>query len=150
MKYNEVLNLIDKIEKSKFTTFKLKYENVELELGKNNVATKEQVVSKGYEYIDDEETDSLDLFDDVQENDDLTGLHEIVSPIVGVYYSKPAPDKEPFVEVGDVVQKGDVLCIIEAMKVLNEIKADRDGKIAKIIIENENIVEFGQPIMYIL
>lgn len=71
---------------------------------------------------------------------------EIVSPIVGVVYLRPAPDKADFKAVGDTIKKGDVLCIVEAMKVMNEITADLDGVITEILVKNEQVVEFGQPL----
>ena len=88
------------------------------------------------------------------ENEDLSGSDIVegnimTSPIVGTFYRKPAPDKEPFVKVGDVVNKGDVLCIIEAMKMMNEVKADSSGTIKQVLIENAEPVEFGQPLFVI-
>ena len=73
----------------------------------------------------------------------------ITSPIVGTFYRKPSPDKDPFIKVGDVIEKGQVLCIIEAMKILNEIESDKEGTIKKILIENGQPVEFGQPLFEI-
>ena len=74
----------------------------------------------------------------------FNSLIEVTSPIVGVYYAAPAPGAEPFVSIGDTVKKGDVLCIIEAMKLINEITAEQDGKIVDICLKNEEVVEFGQ------
>ena len=71
------------------------------------------------------------------------------SPIVGTFYSAPSPDKPPFVEVGKKVKKGDVLFIIESMKLMNEIQSEFDGEVAEILCENGQAVEFGQPIMVI-
>ncbi len=75
--------------------------------------------------------------------------NQITSPIVGTFYRKPSPDKDPFIKVGDVVQEGDVLCIIEAMKMMNEVKADSSGTIKQVLIENAEPVEFGQPLFVI-
>jgi len=75
--------------------------------------------------------------------------NQITSPIVGTFYRKPSPDKDPFIKVGDVVQEGDVLCIIEAMKMMNEIKSDFDGKIISINIGDGEPVEFGQELISI-
>lgn len=72
-----------------------------------------------------------------------------VSPMVGTYYSQPSPDKAPFVKVGDKVKKGQTLCIIEAMKLMNEIESEHDGEIVKILINNEDMVEYGQPLFLI-
>jgi len=73
----------------------------------------------------------------------------ITSPIVGTFYRKPSPDKDPFIRVGETVEKGDVLCIIEAMKMMNEIKSDFSGKVVSIDLEDGEPVEFGQSIITI-
>lgn len=73
----------------------------------------------------------------------------VTSPIVGTFYRKPAPDKDPFIKVGDSVEAGDVLCIIEAMKMMNEIKSDYSGVIQSIEVEDGQPVEFGQSIVII-
>mgnify|MGYP000456652670 FL=1 len=73
----------------------------------------------------------------------------ITSPIVGTFYRKPSPDKDPFIKVGDSVEQGDVLCIIEAMKMMNEIKSDHSGKIVSIDVEDGQPVEYGQHIITI-
>lgn len=76
-------------------------------------------------------------------------LHEIKSPIVGTFYRSPGPDAEAFVKVGDTVTAGKVLCIVEAMKLMNEIEADVSGKIVKILVENGKPVEYNQPLFLI-
>lgn len=74
---------------------------------------------------------------------------KVESPIVGTFYRKPAPDAEPFVKEGDVVKKGDTLCIIEAMKVMNEIDSPVSGKIEKILVSEGGVVEFGEILFLI-
>ena len=76
-------------------------------------------------------------------------LHEFTAPIVGTYYITPKPDAEPFVQVGDRVFKSNVLCIIEAMKIFNQIECDVDGEIVAILVENGQPVEYGQPLFQI-
>ena len=73
----------------------------------------------------------------------------ISSPMVGSFYRAASPDSSPFIEVGSTVKKGDVLCIIEAMKLLNEIESEHDGIIKKILLENGQPVEFGEPLFII-
>lgn len=75
--------------------------------------------------------------------------HIVKAPMVGTFYSASSPGAEPFVHVGDVVKKGDTLCIIEAMKLLNEIEADSDGTIKAVLVENGEPVEFGEPLFVI-
>ncbi len=73
----------------------------------------------------------------------------ITSPMVGTFYRSASPDSAPFIDIGSTVKKGETLCIIEAMKILNEIESDKEGTITKILIENGQPVEFGQPLFEI-
>jgi len=73
----------------------------------------------------------------------------VVSPMVGTFYRSPAPDADPFVEVGDVIEVGQTVCIIEAMKLMNEIEAETKGRVAQILVENAQPVEFGQKLFLI-
>jgi len=73
----------------------------------------------------------------------------ITSPMVGTFYRSASPDSAPFIDIGSTVKKGETLCIIEAMKILNEIESDKEGTISKILIENGQPVEFGQPLFVI-
>jgi oxaloacetate decarboxylase (Na+ extruding) subunit alpha len=77
------------------------------------------------------------------------GIDFICSPIVGTYYRAPAPDADPYIKVGQVIEAGQVVCIVEAMKVMNEIKADFSGTIVEILVENGDPVEFGQKMFKI-
>ncbi len=75
--------------------------------------------------------------------------HEITSPIVGTFYRSPSPDAEPYVQVGQAISAGTTLCIVEAMKLMNEIESDVAGTIIKICVENGQPVEYGQPLFII-
>ena len=77
------------------------------------------------------------------------GGHIVKSPMVGVFYCAPGPDKEPYVSVGDQVHAGDTLCIIEAMKIMNEITSEHDGAVTEIFAGDKEVVEFGQPLFRI-
>lgn len=76
-------------------------------------------------------------------------LVTITSPIVGIFYRAPSPEAPPFVEEGSTVKKGQVLCIVEAMKLMNEIESDTDGVVEKILVENGQPVEYGEPLFLI-
>lgn len=78
-----------------------------------------------------------------------SSAHEIKSPMVGTFYRRPAPDAKPFVDVGSVVKKGDVLCIVEAMKLMNEIEADMSGKIVEVRLDDGQMVEYGEVLFRI-
>jgi acetyl-CoA carboxylase biotin carboxyl carrier protein len=75
--------------------------------------------------------------------------HIVKSPMVGTYYRASAPDAKPFVEVGDTIKEGETICIVEAMKILNEIEADKSGTVTQIMCENGQAVEYGQPLFVI-
>ncbi len=81
--------------------------------------------------------------------DPLTGAHIVKSPIVGTFYAAPSPDAEPYTRVGDRVQAGKVLCIVEAMKLMNEIESDASGEIVKVFVTSGQPVEYGQPLFAI-
>ncbi len=82
----------------------------------------------------------------VNHEGESTGAFFITSPIVGTFYTRPSPEDPPYVEEGDVVQEGDTVCIVEAMKVMNEVDADRKGKVVEICIEDGDPVEYGQQL----
>ena len=85
----------------------------------------------------------------VKEETDDKNFVEISSPIVGMFFRSSSPDAEPFIEVGSNVKKGQVLCIVEAMKLMNEIDTDNDGVVMDILVENGHPVEYGEPLFLI-
>ena len=87
--------------------------------------------------------------DESSDDSSVPSGHIVTSPMVGTFYSSPSPGAPAFVNVGDVVNEGDTLCIIEAMKILNQIEADKSGKIKAVLVENAQPVEFGQPLFVI-
>ena len=84
-----------------------------------------------------------------ESSEGAAGLVTITSPIVGTFYRSPSPDADPYVEEGDLVKKGQVLCIVEAMKLMNEIESEVDGRIVKILAESTKSVEYGQALFLI-
>lgn len=87
--------------------------------------------------------------EEVLPEDTYTGLHMIKSPIVGTFYGSPSPGSAAFVAPGDHVEKGQVICIVEAMKLMNEIEADASGEVVKCLVSNGQPIEFGQPLFSI-
>ncbi|MGA9271706.1 MAG: acetyl-CoA carboxylase biotin carboxyl carrier protein [Lutimonas sp.] len=84
-----------------------------------------------------------------EQADDSSKYIEIKSPIIGTLYRKPSPDKPPFVKVGDTISAGDTVCVIEAMKLFNEVESEVSGKIVKVLIEDSSPVEFDQPLFLV-
>ncbi len=92
-------------------------------------------------------TDTPNESQSAQEDEmDITDLVPVTSPMVGTFYAAPAPDADPFVRLGDNIRSDQVVCIVEAMKLMNEIRAESDGRIVKILVENGEPVEFGQTL----
>ncbi|MBO0467399.1 acetyl-CoA carboxylase biotin carboxyl carrier protein [Enterococcus plantarum] len=158
MNINEVKELLTQFDQSTLTEFDLKEGSFGLYMNKNKVtqksssdetkqatnnnATNQETTEVASQTIEVKETVNETVMAEVKpENSE-----EIISPIVGVVYLKPAPDKENFKQVGDSVKKGEVVCIVEAMKLMNEITATVDGVITEVLIKNEDVVEFNQPL----
>ena len=93
------------------------------------------------------DTDS-NLDQDLDKHKEIDGV-EVLSPMPGTFYSSPTPDDAPFVNEGDSINKGDTLCIIEAMKIMNEIESEENGEIQKILVEDGQAIEFNQPLFLI-
>lgn len=93
-------------------------------------------------------TPQAEAVQSTEKDEGLTG-NVVRSPLVGTFYNAPSPDAEPFVKVGDTVKKGQVLGIVEAMKLMNEIESEFEGTVEKILASNEEVVEYGQPLFVI-
>lgn len=89
------------------------------------------------------------IVNDIDETIDFNNITEVKSPLVGVFYAADSPEAAPLVTIGSKVKKGDPLCIVEAMKLMNEITAEQDGEIADVCVKNGDIVEFGQTLFKI-
>lgn len=92
---------------------------------------------------------TVETVSDTDTTETNSSLNDVKAPLVGVFYAAPSPEEDAYVKVGDRVNKGDVLCVIEAMKMFNEIKAETSGTIAEICVDNGNVVEYGQTLFKI-
>lgn len=154
MNYNEVINLIKVLDESNIKTFEINFENAYINLSKLGSNSKNDI---DFNSIDNNNKFENNLDENIEgpitilpnEKEDILEGSVVKSPIVGTFYNSSSPEKPPYVKVGDVVKKGDVLCIVEAMKVMNEVKSEFDGIIKDVLIEDENIVEYGQPLFII-
>lgn len=93
--------------------------------------------------------ETVEIREEIKEKPVVITGKTVKSPLVGTFYAAPSPEAEPFVKKGDVVKKGQVLGIVEAMKLMNEIESEYDGVVEEILIENEDMVEYGQPLFII-
>jgi acetyl-CoA carboxylase biotin carboxyl carrier protein len=94
-------------------------------------------------------TQSVPEVVEAEPSPEMDGLHAVRSPVVGTFYRAPAPGEDAYVEVGDTVSAGQILCIVEAMKLMNEIVADVSGEVVEILAENAGGVEYDQPLFYL-
>ena len=157
MDIKEIQNLIKFVQKSGVEEVKIERDDFKITIKTKSVAPQHLIVEDVptpvsipasqpithavQEVSTQETTESVNL-----ENDNQV---IVKSPIIGTFYRKPSPDKPSFVEVGQSVSKGDVLCVIEAMKLFNEIESDFSGKIVKILVDDQSPVEFDQPLFII-
>jgi len=144
MDIRKIKTLIEMLEESNLNEIEVSQGEESVRISKSSRDT--SIVSGSANQNNIEKVDSAIALN--QESTDIKG-NLVTAPIVGTFYRKPSPEKEPFVKVGDNVNKGDVLCIIEAMKMMNEIKSDFDGKVSAIEVEDGQPVEFGQTIIVI-
>jgi len=158
MDIKEIQNLIKFVSKSGVEEVKIEREDFKITI-KTKKNTPQQIVveelpnkinipSQGEVPASQEITQEKNSNNEASKTEDTN--HVIIkSPIIGTFYRKPSPDKPSFVEVGQNIVEGDVLCVIEAMKLFNEIESEVSGKIIKILVDDQNPVEFDQPLFII-
>ncbi len=155
MDYNNVKELIGIINGSSLTDFEYKQGDFFVKMSKGasapilNSQSSSAVETKKEEKIIPEEI-SKPITIIPQEKVEQKEGNFVKAPIVGTFYQSSSPDKPPLVKVGDKVKEGDLLCIIEAMKIMNEIKSPYTGEVAEILVGNEDMVEYDQPLFRIV
>lgn len=155
MEMEKMIELIDAVSKSDLTGFKYEEEGIKLHLSKKeNTCYVTENLSAPVNAV----TTSAAEIKKVAEGDQISGTsaeetpvgNVVESPLVGTFYAAPAEDAESFVKVGDRVEKGQTLGIVEAMKLMNEIESDYSGTVAEILVNNQEGVEYGQPLFRIV
>lgn len=154
MKYNEIVSLMQEMTKMGLTRILIEQEDFKLELEKNNSNESVVAVNNAEQpaYVNTQPVHAPTIrrdVDNIEVNSSrevLPGAKKILSPMVGTFYRQPAPDKPAFISKGDMVKNGQPVCIIEAMKLMNEIESEVEGEILECLVENEEMVEFGQPL----
>ena len=123
---------------------------IEVKEGEESVRInrKKEIVNNSTQFISQNKLDNLSKAQPLEEdNKGLVDLIDVKSPMVGTFYRSPAPDKPPFVEIGQKIKVGDTLCIVEAMKMMNQVKSEFNGTIKDILVENAQPVEFDEVII---
>lgn len=151
MNYEDIKKLMDDMGDSKIDSLEIEFpEGMKISMKKNenslHAETRNVTTQPITEVNVNTEANGKKISIDKKEEDN----YKIVkSPMVGTFYESASPTEKPFVKVGDKVKKGDVLCIIEAMKLMNEIECEFDGEIAEVCVKNEEVVEFGKTLFKI-
>ena len=145
MDLEPILALIKALDSSSLQRLKLSSGDFMLELEKGQIYIVEEVPKDTKPLEVSRQKEEVQALKEEQKSN----YHVITSPLVGTFYRAPSPDAPPFVEVGDIVSPGQTLCIIEALKVMNEIESDVRGRIENILVENGEVVEYGQPLFEI-
>ncbi len=141
MEYEKIKQLMDDMGNSKLTNIDIEFpDGTKLSMKKENVVVNNTTTNKVVETTSIEEKKEIEIKSD---------SNIVKSPMVGTFYAKPAPDKNAYVEVGTSVKTGDTLCIIEAMKLMNEIESEFTGKIVKTFVKDGETVEYGTPLFEI-
>ena len=147
MEFENLITLINTVSDSTLTGFKYEENGVKIQLTKKEGKVKVIAAPEGTPSEPSPATAPKEMF--VEAKADQPG-NMVKSPLVGTFYTAPAEDADPFVKVGDTVKKGQILAIVEAMKLMNEIESDFEGKIAEVLVENGQPVEYGQPLFRIV
>ena len=155
MDYKEIKKLMDDMGNSKLEELEIEFpDGVKISMKKSEkkkVVLEPQVIEAGAPIsvpaVKPEESKEIMTVDEKKDEDKNYKI--IKSPMVGTFYASSAPDKDPFVKVGDKISKGQVVCIVEAMKLMNEIESEFDGEIVEICVKNEDVVEYGMPLFKI-
>ena len=144
MEFDEIKNLIELLKDTDITELKIERDG-------EKVKIKREKVIASFEVTPPVAQPSAEVTKTGPETESAAeqNLAKVTSPIVGIFYSSTSPESPPFTTVGNKVRKGQVLCIVEAMKLMNEIECDTDGTVAQILVENGQPVEYGEPLFLI-
>lgn len=150
MNYEDIKKLINDMGDSKIDSLDIEFpEGIKISMKKNQTIVKEITTPKD-NIPNVIVTQKQNMTQDIPEKTEAEEDYKVVkSPMVGTFYSSNSPKEEDFVKVGDKVKKGQVLCIVEAMKLMNEIESEFDGEIIEVCVKNENMVEYGTPLFKI-
>ena len=147
MNYDDIKKLIDDMGNSKIDELNIEFpDGIKISMKKDKAPVAPIQMPENIQYVT--VPDKATVSDNKNEvNKEETIEYKVVkSPMVGTFYSKSSPNAKPYVQVGSKVKKGDILCIVEAMKLMNEIESEFDGEIAEICVEDGEMVDYGKPL----
>ena len=143
MEYEKIKQLMDDMGNSKLSSIEIDFpDGTKISMAKENKVIVKQIETDDTQVLEKTEINEENKVEDTNKN-------IVKSPMVGTFYMKPSPTSDPYVEVGQRVKKGDTLCIIEAMKLMNEIESEYDGIVKEILVKDGEPVEYGKPLFVI-
>ena len=143
MDLRKIKKLIEMLQESDLNEIEVKEGEESVRINR-----KKEIVNNSTQFISQNKLDNLSKAQPIEEdNKGFVDLIDVKSPMVGTFYRSPAPDKPPFVEIGQKIKVGDTLCIVEAMKMMNQVKSEFNGTIKDILVENAQPVEFDEVII---
>lgn len=140
MELDDLKELIELLKETDITELQLEKDGTKVRIKREKILSSMEIPVQKFGALQDKVT---------RETEEETRVITVTSPIVGTFYRAPSPEAAPFVEIGSRVKKGQVLCIIEAMKLMNEIESEVDGIVIKILVDNGQPVEYGEPLFLI-
>jgi acetyl-CoA carboxylase biotin carboxyl carrier protein len=154
MNIKDIQQLIKFVAKSGVSEVKIESKDLKIGIKTGNgekpvVYSSPTVLTQPSNPISETQMSNPEIASEKENDSEDTNLITIKSPIIGTFYRKPSPDKSNFVENGDLISEGDILCVIEAMKLFNEIESEFSGKIVKILVDDASPVEFDQPLFLV-
>ncbi len=152
MNYEDIKKLMDDMGNSKINSLDIEFPDgikISMKKSENNINAGENLISLSSNQAPQVNVNAQTNINNENVKEEEENYKIVKSPMVGTFYESSSPKANPFVKVGDRVKKGDVLCIIEAMKLMNEIESEYDGEIVEVCVKNEEMVEFGKPLFKI-
>lgn len=150
MEMDQIIRLVQEVSNSNLSSFKYEEDNFTIELTKNKNVNQEAYQSlEELKKADLTKEDSSTGVDNLDKEDEDNDKFTIKSPIVGTFYASSSEDGDPYIQVGDRIKKGQIIAIVEAMKIMNEIESTVDGVVEEILVENQDIVEYGQALVLV-
>ena len=151
MNYDDIKKLIDDMGNSKIDELSIEFpDGIKISMKKDKTPVMPTIPQETVQYISvpEKKVEKAETVEN-KEAEKEENYKIVKSPMVGTFYSKSSPDAKPYVQVGSKVKKGDILCIVEAMKLMNEIESEFDGEIVEVCVKNEDVVDYGKPLFKI-
>lgn len=149
MDLDEIKDLIDLMDEASLAEIEIEDNGKRIRLRKKEPFDQERMILSPTSEVPKESEIPIASETLTRKEKEATAGHQIISPIVGTFYKSASPTSNPYVEIGDQVKKGQVLCIVEAMKLMNEIESDLDGRVVKMHVDDGTAVDYGEPLFTI-